>query len=187
LFEELDYSKKALTVCFFIIYNLQTVLISYIDIFNFLAAVAIYDITRKLDAIMCSKVDKNIGFLLTCYGRMLKDVKNAINSRVMLALYIQTLTFLTSTCVDIKEDSNWLNRVYMFGYYNLYAFTLILAAEANATVSLGLKNFILYLSKHSLRIKIHFGRLKSLKGEFGSFTEIITRERHNLRKLLNTF
>jgi len=94
-FNDLSFPKKALTVSFFIILNLQTFLISYIDVFCFLAALALYDITNRIDRVICSNADLlDIRFLLTYYQQLCTEVNkmNAINSRVMLVVYVQKLT-----------------------------------------------------------------------------------------------
>jgi len=89
---------------------------------------------------MCTEVNKiNAGNSRVMQMSTEVDKINRLNSKVLLAMYVETLTFLSSTCVDIMEESNWLNRVFTFSFYILYGFTLIIAAEANEKVSQGIK------------------------------------------------
>jgi len=195
LFKDLSVPRKALVLTFFVVSVFQSILLCYVDLFNTLAAVAIYDVTNRIDKAICSHTDKiNIRFLLTTYEQMWTEMTkiNAINSRLMLVVYVQTLTYLSSTCVDLMEESNWLNRVYVLSYYFLYALTFLLAAEANEKVTIKVKiHFLKFFSiensiKKMLALKLVF-RQTQLKKEFGSITKMKAREEKDGRKVRTLF
>jgi len=139
LFEDLNVYKKALVIAFFIVSSLKSFLLTYIDLLSFMAAVAIHDITNRIDTFLYAQRDiMNIRSVLALYEHMLTEVNkiNAINSRVMLFVYLEALTWLSQTSVAVMEESNWLSRFFVFRYYILYGFTFILAAEANRKVNI---------------------------------------------------
>jgi len=137
-FKDLSLSRKVLVGYCFIINIFQIFLSIYTTVLNLLAAVAIFDITKSLDKVICSKADlkNSIRFLLACFEQMCTEVNtvNEINSGVMLVSYVQLLSWLSQTSVDVMEHNNWIYRVYAFIYYILYALTYVLAAEANKKV-----------------------------------------------------
>jgi len=143
IFQELNAPKKALVVSFYIFQTFQSSLVCYIDVFNLLASVAIYDVTDKLERYFeaNSSNKMNIRSLLAYYEQMWSEVNkiNGMNRGAMLVVYVQIITWLASTCVDLIEENNWLNRAFFVSFYVLYALTFIIAAEANQKVSFKVK------------------------------------------------
>jgi len=139
VFNDLSYPEKALAITFFVASIFTSMLASYIELFNFLAALTVYNITNRLHRVVYSRTDLNTRFLLTCYERMWTDVNkiNEINSGVMLVVYVQIVLLLSSSSVSLMEYNNWVDRVSMFFNCILIAVTFILAAEANKKVMFG--------------------------------------------------
>jgi len=138
LFKDLNYPEKALVVSRFIVTSFQAFIYAYTSVLNFLAAMAVYDITNTAYKFVCSHTDMNVRSLLDIFDQMCTEVNkiNAVNSRVMLVVYVQVLSWFTFSCLDVMEGSDWLLEVYLFSAYLLYALTFIVAAEANVKVSL---------------------------------------------------
>jgi len=148
VFNDLNYPEKSVTITFFVVAILTALLQAYVELFNLLAALAVYDITKRLHKVVYSRTDLNIRFLLTCYERMWTDVNkiNEVNSGVMLVVYLRVLAWLSTVSVTLMQVDNWLGRVYLLLYSTLTAVTFILAAEANKKVNVCIKKVAIWHS-----------------------------------------
>jgi apolipoprotein N-acyltransferase len=61
---------------------------------------------------------------------------NAVNGPIMFIVFVQIISWISSTTIDTLDDENWPNRCFMTLYYMFYLLTLFLAAEANYKVTL---------------------------------------------------
>jgi len=139
-FEKLDTGKQILVIFVVCISIFQDVLFSCVEICNFLAALSIYEITSKWQVVFSSEGDtKSSAKLLIRYlDEIRKQLKiiNETNNQVLLIVYIQTLSWISSSALDLLEDINWLRKCFMVVYYVLYILTYYFAAEANHKVSI---------------------------------------------------
>jgi len=137
LFKDLNYPKKALVVSLFIVTSFQALSYAYIGVLNFLAALAVYDITNTVYKFVFSHDEMNIRCLLDIFDQMCTEVNkiNAVNRRVTLVVYVQALSWFSFTSVDVMEEYDWFVGVYLVSVYLVYALTFIVAAEANKKAS----------------------------------------------------
>jgi len=137
-FKDLNYPKKALVVSSFIVGIFQAVIQAYTTVLNFLAALAIFDITNTVYKFVFSHDEMNIRSLLDIFHQMCTEVKriNAFNSRVTLVVYVLALSWFSCTSVDVMEEYDWVLKVFLVSEYLVYALTFVVAAEANKKASL---------------------------------------------------
>jgi len=136
-FDQVMFPKKALVIIYLVLSHFQCFLNIYTILINLLAAVAMYDITSRIDRVICYKANLNIRFLLTCYEQMWGKLNtiNEVNSKVMLVVYMYILSWSSVSSVHILEENSWLYRVFVLMYCTLFSSTFIFAAEANRKVS----------------------------------------------------
>jgi len=144
VFEDLNIPKKAFAVSFHLACSLLLLLIAYTDVFNLLAAVAIHGITSKHERFLSSQNDRNVRSLLIDYDHMCTKVNriNAINSHVLLIVYLRLVIWISTSSLDVMESNNWLLRALVLSYYILHAFAFILAADANKKVQFTMKTIL---------------------------------------------
>jgi len=137
IFKDLDFTKKAILVHCFIFETLLDFLTTYIDVFNFLAALAIHDITSKHEKFLSAQTDMSIQSLLFVYERMCTEVNkiNIINRWVMLFAFVRALVLFTATIIFAIEESDWAMTALLLTHYTMYAMTFLLAADPNKKVN----------------------------------------------------
>jgi len=142
VFKDLNFPKKSLAVNVFLGSNFMGFVIYYTDVFNLLAAVAIHEITSRHERFLTSQNEMRIRSLRTYYDQMCTKVNkiNAINSQLMLIVYVRVVVWISSTSVFIMESSNWLIIVGGLTIYILHASAFMLAADANKKVKLPMKD-----------------------------------------------
>jgi len=141
VFKDLNFPQKALAVNVIIALWPAQLLLAYTDVFNLLAAVAIHDITSRHERFLSSQNERSVRFLLTYYDQMCTKINNinAINTGVMLIVYVRLVAWISISSLDLMESSNWVWRALVFTKYILHASAFMLAADANKKVKLTIK------------------------------------------------
>jgi len=138
VFEDLTFPKKALAVNVFLGSSFMGFVIYYADMFNLLAALAVHDITSRYERFLSSQNNISIRSLLTYYEQMCTKINkiNAISSQVKLIVYAGLVIWISTSSLEVIENSNWVGSLMILIIYILHAFAFLLAANANKTVKL---------------------------------------------------
>jgi len=133
---EPNMTRQLVAILLLIIGYFHNLTLSYLEVFNLLVIIAMYEITCEMHSVFFKREKVKTQILLLHYADMWDHFTriNYINSGILLVVYLQIISWVSSTALDFLQDENWFNRIYMFLHCVLYSSMFILAAEVNHKV-----------------------------------------------------
>jgi len=151
-FYDLADDKKAITI-FVAVIQFYTAIVDYGCIIIFiLCSLAAFEISIKFHRMCFSpkKPSLHLLILLKYYEDVCShfDRLNQLNSGILVVLFLDVMTFLSTKAIAFVDTTNWYYRFMNFLNWTLYAVGFMLAARANNKVR-KIEN-ICEISKYSL-------------------------------------
>jgi len=136
-FYEVSPVEKSLTIAVFIVDAYYNTILALLELFNLIATISLYEVSCKMHKIFFAKEATSVKMLLRHYTDMKKvfGYVNKVNGPVMLVVYVQIISWISSTTLETLDEVNWPRRIYMGMYYTLYVCTFYFAAEVNHKVN----------------------------------------------------